>query len=283
MEKKFRTIGVNTDPLSVQLYFDENNTIKSKIIFKENVTYDQTDKTTNIVEKTEQIDNIQKNNDKKDILILSNIFSNIFIVGCKNKYNFKYNEIQLELNESNKTVNEINYESFDYLKYNKIIGENLLKNIAWKHYMKNIRNNININLDLTSIEISEINSLIDIINICINNGHKECLIIFGDFIINNTNLSSYIKNKNKYEITSAKIILVYFESFVLSDETAPNKIKISNVSSPKTIKGFVIKSSIYDSFLNKLNQKTISWQSCLAQLIDENQFNSFQINPQILS
>ena len=40
MSKEFNSIGVNTDPMSVQLYFDENNAIKWKIIFKNSIQSD---------------------------------------------------------------------------------------------------------------------------------------------------------------------------------------------------------------------------------------------------
>jgi hypothetical protein len=273
MSKEYKSIGVNTDPLSVQLYFDENNAIKWKIICKETIIQTQ--------QEPIKSDNILINNENKvkKELVLSSVFNNIYIIGNKNKYTFNYNEISLELNDNNiEKVNEIQYQSFDYLKYNKIIDKNLSKNMAWIDYVKNIKNNNNINLDLTNIEISEINSLIDIITSAINNLHKECLIIFGDFTVNNKNLSWYIKNKNNYEIKSGKIILISFESHNLE----PNNTKISNVSLIKTIKGFLIKSNMYKSFLSKLKEKIMSWQSCLCQLIYENEFNCYQLDNQIL-
>jgi len=139
MSKEFRTIGINTDPLSVQLYFDENNSIKWKIIFKEG-NFDQ----------SQQI-NLQTQPISVPAIVIQenpilSIFENIYVVGSKNKYQFKYNDIQLQIDEALSNEFEVEYSSFDHLKYNKIIGEDLEKNISWKHYLKTIKKNMDVNL-----------------------------------------------------------------------------------------------------------------------------------------
>jgi len=129
MSKEYKTIGVNTDPLSVQLYFDEKNAIKWKIIFKDTTFIDsnQNQTNTNLLNVQEPI-NLEH--------VLTNIFPNIFIIGPKNKYQFKYNEIQLELDEIERPVYEIEYNSFDHLKYNKIISEDLDKKYSMETLFK---------------------------------------------------------------------------------------------------------------------------------------------------
>lgn len=276
MSKEFRTIGTNTDPLSVQLYFDENNSIKWKIIFKDGVI-DQSQQQNKI--QQQQI--LEKLNDivvapNPDSNIL-NIFENIYIIGSKNKYQFKYNDIQLEIDETESINFEVEYSSFDHLKYNKIIGESLEKNISWKHYLKSMRKDTNVDLNLNSIEISHINAMKEIIESAISANEKDCLIILGNFSFNQTNILWLKKNKDKFEITNSKILLLWSGNN-LEQEDGKKIGKILNFKDPKA---FVIKSQLYNEFLKKLNQKKITWESCLYQLIEENQFDSYQIGPQI--
>ncbi len=276
MSKEFKTIGTNTDPLSVQLYFDENNSIKWRIIFKDGY-----------LDQTQQINNyVQQSNDKELITVATpqiqensvlGIFENIYIIGSKNKHPFKYNDIQLELDESVINDFEVEYSSFDHLKYNKIIDEDLDKNISWKHYLKSIRKNTDVNLTLNSIEISYINAIKEIIESAIAENQKECLILVGNFSINQTNILWLKKNKDKFEIKNSKILLLW--SGNVFEQIDGKKIgKISNFKDPK---GFVIKSQLYNDFLKKLNQNKLTWESCLYQLIEENQFDCYQIAPQI--
>ncbi len=278
MSKEFRTIGTNTDPLSVQLYFDENNSIKWKIIFKDGVidqvAQNQTHIAIPVLTSTPTIP-------EKEFLstenALSNIFEHIYIVGSKNKYQLKYNDIQLQIDETETIEFEVEYSSFDHLKYNRLINENLEKNIAWKHYLKSIRKNTNVNLNLSSLEISYINAFIDIIETAIASNEKECTIIIGSFSINQTNILWYKKNKDKFEISNSKVVLLWSET--VTEQIDGKKIgKISNFKNPKA---FVIKAQLYNDFLKKLKEKKITWESCLYQLIEENQFDCYQIAPQI--
>jgi hypothetical protein len=251
IKKEFVSIGVNTDPLSVQLYFDENNSIKWKIIFK-NSDFNDLDFYNKEIENQKN----QKNNENNSNLNLINKhFSNIFVVNSKNVYNFMYNKINLNLEDTNEALFEIDYSNFDYIKYNKLIDENLTKNISWKHYLKNIKNNKNIELKLTQFEISEINALIDILNKSINLNYKKILIIFEDFILNNKNLKWFNKNIDLYEISTSDIILLHF----IDNNNSDNKI--SNVGQINKIKSFIIKSTLYSSFLNKLIQKQCCWET----------------------
>ena len=284
MSKEFKTIGVNTDPLSVQLYFDENNSIKWKIIFKDSVYIDSNqnqNQNQNQSQNQSQNKFILNKELEKTEHILTNIFPNIFIIGSKNRYDFKYNEIPLELDETPLMSSDIDYNTFDHLKYNKIIGENLNKNISWKHYIKSIKTNtksVDLNLDL--IELSQINSLIEVISMASGSNLKECLVIFGDFSINTSNLSWYKKNKDKYELSNSKIVLLWYTSF--NSENNPSK-KLDTITNFKSLKAFVIISNLYNELLKKLNEKKITWESCLYQLIEQNQLDCYQISNQIFS
>jgi hypothetical protein len=276
MSKEFRTIGTNTDPLSVQLYFDENNSIKWRIIFKDAIILDQLQKNNQYQSQSNDKDVITVATTTQDSGILS-IFDNIYVIGSKTKYQFKYNDIQLQIYETEPNEFEVEYSSFDHLKYNKIIGEDLEKNISWKHYLKTIRKDTDVNLNLNSIEISNINAFKEIIESAIADNQKECLIVIGNFSLNQTNISWFRKNKEKFEIKNSKILL--FWSGNISEQIDGKKIgKIYNFKDPKA---FVIKSQLYNDFLKKLNENKITWECCLYQLIEENQFDSYQIAPQI--
>jgi len=275
MSKEFNSIGTNTDPLSVQLYFDESNAIKWKIVFKD----------TNQIIGTEYIQpllipsiNNQIDTQQLPDHIITNLFSNIFVISAKYKYQFKYTDIQLELDDIEPVIYEIEYSSFDHLKFNKEIGEQLEKNIAWKYYLKSMKNSTPVKLDLNSIELSQINSLIKIINMSIELGSKECLIIFGDFSSNTTNISWFKKNKDKFEISKGKILLLWYSNI---DSNKTSEKKISPASNFTQVKAFVLRSQLYLDFLKKLNEKKITWETCLWQLIEENQFESYQIVPQL--
>jgi len=208
--------------------------------------------------------------------IMTNLFQNIFIISPKYKYQFKYTDIQLELEDVEPVIHEIEYSSFDHLKFNKTIRQQLNKNIAWKYYLKSMKNSTPVNLDLNAIELSQINSLIKIINMSIESNSKECLIVFGDFITNTTNMSWFRKNKDKYEISKGKILLLWYSTL----DQIPEK-KISPANNFTQVKAFVLRSQLYLDFLKKLKEKKITWESCLWQLIEENQFESYQITPQL--
>jgi hypothetical protein len=283
MSKEFNTIGTNTDPLSVQLYFDENNSIKWRIIFKDtnqifSTEYTQPNGQMNQMNQINQINYPQVENQQVPEHPITNLFSNIFIISPKYKYQFKYTDIQLELDDLEVVTHEIEYNSFDHLKFNKLTAQVHDKPTAWKHYLKSIRNSTQVNLDLDSIELSQINSLIKIINSSIESGSKECLIIFGDFSTNSTNITWFKKNKDKFEISKGKILLLWYTT---ADLTQPAEKKIIPANNFTQLKSFIIKSQLYSDFLKKLNEKKITWESCLYQLIEENQFESYQIVPQL--
>ena len=275
MSKEFNTIGVNTDPMSVQLYFDENNSIKWKIVFKNEfnteIKYEQNNS------KVSDINNMSEAHTEKDatnsLHLINKLYPNIYIINAKNLYQFKYNNIEL-LNDDNYIVQkEIDYTNFDYIKYNKLIGECLVKNISWKHYMKNIKKNTNIDIKLNDIDLSEINSLINILNNAISLNYPKILIIFNDITINFKNLSWLEKKIDTYDIINSDILLLKF-----IDNISELNNKISSIGQIQKINSFVIKNSSYSNLVKKLSEKNISWETCLLQLIEENYFNCNQIN-----
>lgn len=139
MNKEFVSIGVNTDPMSVQLYFDETNSIKWKIVFSN---------TSNVIsENKTQINDMNKEDMNH---LITTLFPNIYIIGSKNTYPFLFNNINLSINDNDFIVTDMNidYNNFDYYKYNQIIQENLTKNVSWKHYLKMLKNNENININI---------------------------------------------------------------------------------------------------------------------------------------
>jgi hypothetical protein len=271
MSKEFNTIGVNTDPMSVQLYFDENNSIKWKIVFKNEINSEIKYEHNNKISDINNISETQTDNDH----LINKLYPNIYIINGKNMYQFKYNNIEL-LNEDNNIIQkEIDYTNFDYIKYNKLIGECLSKNISWKHYMKNIKKDIN--LTLNDIELSEINALINILNNAISLNYTKILIIFNDITINYKNLSWLEKNKNTYDIINSDILLLKF-----IDNNQTDK-KITSIGQINKINSFVIKNSLYNNLLKKLLDKNISWETCLLQLIEDSPFRCNQINSFIFS
>ena len=275
MSKEFNSIGVNTDPMSVQLYFDENNAIKWKIVFKNDIGS----------EIKYELNNSSNNNNNNQVLeqnnilehLINKLFPNIYIINCSNMYQFKYNNIELLNDDNNIIQKEIDYTNFDYIKYNRLIGESLVKNISWKHYMKNIKKNTNIDIKLNDIEISEINALINIINNSISLNYAKTLIIFNDITVNYKNLSWLEKNNDNYDIINSDILLLKF-----IDNNKTDK-KITLIGQINKINSFVIKNSLYNIFLKKLLEKTISWETCLLQIIDDNPFRCNQINLPIFS
>ena len=275
MSKEFNSIGVNTDPMSVQLYFDENNAIKWKIVFKNEISSE-------IKYELNNSSNSSNNNQVLEIKnisehLINKLFPNIYIINGKNMYQFKYNNIEL-LNEDNHIIQkEIDYTNFDYIKYNRLIGESLVKNISWKHYMKNIKKNTNIDIKLNDIEISEINALINILNNAISLNYAQILIIFNDITINYKNLSWLEKNITNYDIINSDILLLKF-----IDNNQIDK-KITSIGQINKINSFVIKKLLYNNLLKKLLEKNVSWETCLLQLIEDNPFRCNQINSSIFS
>lgn len=271
MSKEFNSIGVNTDPMSVQLYFDENNAIKWKIVFKNEldteIKYEQNNS------KVLDIKNNLEGNTKEHLI--NKLYSNIYIINGKNMYQFKYNNIELLNDDNNIIKKEIDYTNFDYIKYNRLIGECLTKNVSWKHYMKNIKKNTNIDIKLNDIDLSEINALINILNNAISLNYTKILIIFNDITINFKNLSWLEKKIDTYDIINSDILLL---KFIDNNKISELNNKISSIGQIQQINSFVIKNSLYSNLLKKLSEKNISWETCLLQLIDENPFRCNQIN-----
>jgi hypothetical protein len=175
MSKEFNTIGVNTDPMSVQLYFDENNSIKWKIVFKNELGTEIKYEPNN--SNISNSNTLESNNISEHLI--NKLYPNIYIINGKNMYQFKCNNIELLNDDNNIIQKEIDYTNFDYIKYNRLIGECLIKNISWKHYMKNIKKDTNIDIKLNDIDLSEINALINIINNAISLNYTKILIIFN--------------------------------------------------------------------------------------------------------
>jgi hypothetical protein len=275
MSKEFNSIGVNTDPMSVQLYFDENNAIKWKIIFKNDIGSEIKYEPNNSNSNSNSNNTLEPNNISEHLI--NKLYPNIYIINSKNMYQFKCNNIELLNDDNNIIQKEIDYANFDYIKYNRLIGECLSKNISWKHYMKNIKKDTNIDIKLNDIDLSEINALINIINNAISLNYTKILIIFDDITINFKNLSWLDKNNNNYDIINSDILLLKFIDNNISDK------KITSIGQINKINSFVIKKSLYNIFLKKLLEKTISWETCLLQIIDDNPFRCNQINLPIFS
>ena len=115
MSKEFNSIGVNTDPMSVQLYFDENNSIKWKIVFKNEIDteikYEQNNNKT--VDTKNILDGNTKNYQMQVEHLINKLYPNIYIINGKNMYQFKYNNIELLNDDNNILQKEIDYTNFD--------------------------------------------------------------------------------------------------------------------------------------------------------------------------
>ena len=269
MDKEYRDIGTNTDELSVQLYFDETNAIKWKIIIKN----------TNFVDNLNNNESISNNNNNmiiktvdKNTNLLSKLYPNIYIINAKQKYSFSYEDVKLQIDEQKIDAYEINFGTFDYIKYNRLINDNLSKTIAWSHYLKNMKKFNTINLILDSIDISYINALINILNSALASNLDKVLIIFNDINLNIKNIIWLSKNLDNYEIINSEILLTSFNNN--KDFITP----IENVNQVKNITSFIIKKNMYNILLKKLSLKQISWETCLFQVIEENHFNCYQLN-----
>ena len=164
--------------------------------------------------------------------------------------------------------NIIDYNTFDYIKYNNITNNNFNKITAWKKYIKNP-----IDIILDTIDISYINTIIKILNIGISHNYEQLLIIINDIgCINIKNISWLSDNIQEFEIKNAEILITSFTNNEKYNENIEIINSISNITS------FIIKKNMYINFLNKLNIKNISWQSCLFQIIDEHKFKCYQLN-----
>jgi hypothetical protein len=291
---KFKDATTNTDPLSVQLYFDENNSIKWNIILKnknnellqQNVMHNNKKKynidTYNENEEEDDDENDEedeydkeekKGKKKEDIYNLNKLFPNIFIINAQNRYNFKYTNIDyVKSNNLHEKINNepLNYNSFDYNKYNQNSGNKYNKIIAWKKYLNN-----KIDIKLDEDDYNNIDKLIEILTISINNKYDSILIILEDVILNNNNIIWLFNNLNTYELESYELLITSFSDII------SKKNKIDQINYINKIQSFVLKNNIFKILLNKLKIKNISWESCLYQIVEE-KFNScFILNNKI--
>jgi len=285
MNTEYKDASTSTDPLSVQLYFDQNNVIRWNIItqLSESNENDNDNKINNYVNINQSninqsnINLIEQVNVENKKIILSNYFYNIYTINSKkNIYNFKYTNVNLYINDTNTNNNSVDYNTFDYIKYNSIVNGTFNKSNAWKDYIKKLKNGEEIQINLSVNDLSYIDAFITILDNAILNQLDKIMIIIDDLVMNIENIEDFSLISENFDIKNSRILITSYNDNI--DNSNNLNTTYSLVNEVKMITSFVIIKDLYYSFKNKLLLKKSSWISCLQQLITESLISSFKLN-----
>lgn len=242
--KTFTDAETNTDPLTVQIYIDDEGRIKGNII----------------MEETKEILQKQQTNALYIPSIVSEVFKNIYIINARNNYNFLYEKVPLIISSETSKKITTNFTNYDYSKnLNGITRENI-----WNNYMQTSTIDYNY---LTTAEISYINAFSTIILTAKQKNLDEVFIIIDDHTLNLTTVSEYQSIQNTFEIENAKIIL--------------SSYKVNNNLLTK-ITSLILRKDLYDKLLTKLHTKEMTIFMCLVNLIHENYFLVHKLESQFM-
>ena len=168
-----RDIGTNTDPLDVEIYI-EDGLIKGRIIMnnKEMIVEEPKD----IVVKTNHL--------------LNDCCINITIINPKRGYDFQHETEMLKFDDNEQLIT-INYQSFDYRIFSKLTGIENNRQQLWMFYQnaeKQIKQQL---ITMSSLEMSYLSAMRNIILNAQNNQYDEVLIILTDLQVISSNVGKF--------------------------------------------------------------------------------------------
>lgn len=229
-----RDVGVNTEPLNVQIYISNDGRIcwridDIKISNNSNIS------PSTVVETIEEKHLINEH------------FDNIFMINCKKLYGFINMSIPVEGIIVQPPT--ITYETFDYILF-CMQHEQMAKESAWRMFIGGTECIVNY-----SNEMGYINAIIKTIDIAIGKSYKNCFIIFNDDMPSMATIHQIVNDESD-DLT----LTVIGESYGYKKQF-------------KSINALIINELIYDDFTNFLKEQIRTWRMAILSYVERNYFN----------
>jgi hypothetical protein len=236
-EKTFADASVNTEPLGVKLYFDDNNQIRTAIVFQGGGTI------------TPELQDTKPSTSEPvvKVKIQSNEPLYRFAINGEHERDDTINTSLINVKtEQLKNIDD-NCENFDYFKYCSLKNITLPKMPAWKHFLKNSI----ISHEYFILTSSERKYLHTFINVLTNAKIKEMdfVIVSFDDSSDDSDILLDMKSDKSYSI---------------------GILRGSHVNGSLTsIMSLFIRSNVYDLLLNELEKNKYTWEYSVVRVIDE--------------
>lgn len=260
VEKK--DASTNTEPINVKLYFDENNSIKWKIEYNNTNTNIPELAMNNNGSSSSYNNEIIKHDEPMHHNDQHSMFSMKYIIGStkieENCENIKIVPLTLS-NEKYSNNTDDSYDNFDYFHYNYLEKFHKIKNKSWKHYMVNNTDKYCDGFSLNSEQQSLIEAMIQAIEHALYHNYPFIVINISPYNENQSAIKK-IKNSDNYK---------EYDILILNGNIIDKSLC--------DIYSFAIKIELYDLFLNKLMERTTTWQQCLMNIVSQISINRYEL------
>lgn len=224
--------ATNTGDLKVRLYFDENNFIKTEIIFDEDKT------------------NISSTENNK---IINNYVFTINYDSFFTENNYKTDNFE----KTSVEYYDKNYETFDFFKYNLHNFTSYKQNEAFNNYIKELRQKTSKCDYFYNDEDTVYNQVFKEIY---KNSNKNIPGFL--FVIGHTENEETIQNFN-FESFEKKIV-------ILDYDIIDGKNRESDYENIKNIRAFWISSCYFTTFYNSIFSEKYTWKMSLYKTMKDN-------------
>lgn len=241
--KTTRDMETNTEPLNIEIYFDNDGRVKWRI--KNPIINVESRKLLELSEDSNNLDEIEHQH------MVNKYFGNMFLIGCKEMYGFSTYHLILKYEHID--ILHTTYDNFDYINYIENNGLHMSRDKAWLSYLDNTNNYI---VNYTN-EYARINGIIEAVNMAISNSYENCFITFDDNMPKMSEIQNVINNFNEE---------YYYTIIGYKNDADPNQLRI--------IKSVIINRTFYDAFLDHLKESIKPWRMAILSFAEKNYFNT---------
>jgi len=234
---KTSDIGVNTEPLNVEIYITSAGRISWRYGTIDHVVPEPV-----------------KMTDEKHLI--NRHFNTIFTINCEHISDFDTIPLQLVIDTTHIQLPKVSYDSFDYIIFSQANGLTS-KHKAWSLYSNDPNNSYIVNYNE---ELAYINCMLKAVNDALSKTFDHCCIIFDNSIPSPYTIQQIIKDDNEdYTFT------------VVGNQNEHCSKEFKSISS------IIISLSIYELFIDHLltcMHNVHTWRISILSFIEMNYFNT---------